>query len=93
MVLARHLVERHTLLRQHSADPHLSAVSIRMPALVHNVLAKARTVVYAQDPPDRSGCGTHRTSDDGADRASRPVTSGGALFRATDGALGMRRQR
>jgi hypothetical protein len=83
MVLPRHLVERHALRGQHSADAQLFAKTIGRSPLAHDVLAETGPIFYAQDGLDGSGCGTDRASEDGADRSRGPLTGGRTLLSST----------
>ena len=92
-VFRRHVIVGHAALRQHDADAKILVVAIGRPPLANHVFAKARAIVDTQDAADRAGCGADRAANDGAERSGSPSTFRRAFFRASHGALRLRRHR
>ncbi len=84
VVFSRDVIIRYTPLRQNCTDAKFLLVSIRGYVLTHNVLAKSRTIFYAQYSTDRASSGPDSASDNGTDRPCGASAYFGTFLRLTE---------
>src|SRR5664279_1900221 len=87
VIIGRYVVISDADFGQFRANAEFAVVAIGRMALAHDVFAKARTVLDAENAADRADRGTDGATDDGANRTGGPIARSRAFLRAAYGAL------
>jgi len=66
-IFRRHILVVDALIRQHPANPYVLAILIGRTVLLGSVIAKARTLLDAENPGDATEHPANDTADHGAD--------------------------
>jgi hypothetical protein len=89
-VFRRHVVIGDALFRQNRANADVLAILIGRAPLLDNIIAKARTLIDAENPGDATDDAAKDTADDGADRTGCSFAIPRASLNSTWNPLGLR---
>ncbi len=90
MVLGGNIVIGHSLWRQNHADAQFIPVAICGGSLLHDILVEPGAIVDAQNPSNRAGDRTNRSTDDCPNWTGVSVAYDGAFFCASNRSLCVR---
>jgi hypothetical protein len=89
-VFRRHVVIGDALFRQNRANADVLAILIGRASLLDNIIAKAGTLIDAENPGDATDHAANDTADDGADRTGCSFAIPRASLNSTGNPLGLR---
>ena len=88
-IFRRYIVVVDALIRQHSANSDVLTILIGRAALLDDIIAKARTLIDAQNAGYATDHATNHTADDGADRTGRSFAISRAALNSAGDPLGL----